>query len=278
MGAVQKQHTSILLWFGFFTASFLVYYRYSSGDFSFLMTYASLTRGFGFAVLLGLMLVKKHAKGVSLKSLELYVAVFASRLVSVMQHEGYLPYDRSGDFVYHAAEIVSLLVALACAVLMVTKLKSSYQKEIDSFGALHLPTELGALYIAVPCAVLALFFHPGLNRDFVSDTAWTFSMYLESLAIVPQLFMFQKQARGIVEVLVTHSTFALGLARVLDMIFWIFSYRELTTHSGSRSVGVFVLIAQFVHIVIMADFFYYYAISVKTGKMMQLPSQLSGTV
>ena len=37
MGAVQKQHTSILLWFGFFTASFLVYYRYSSGDFSFLM-------------------------------------------------------------------------------------------------------------------------------------------------------------------------------------------------------------------------------------------------
>lgn len=59
-------------------------------------TYASLTRGFGFAVLLGLMLMKEHARGVSLKSLELYALVFASRLVSVMQHEGYLPYDRSG--------------------------------------------------------------------------------------------------------------------------------------------------------------------------------------
>lgn len=58
----------------------------------------------------------------------------------------------------------------------------------------------------------------------------------------------------------THSTFALGIARVLDMIFWMFSYRELTTHSGSQSVGIFVLLSQFVHIIIMADFFYYYAI------------------
>ena len=73
--------------------------------------------------------------------------------------------NNTRDFVYHAAEIVSLLVALACAVLMVTKLKSSYQKEIDSFGALHLPTELGALYIAVPCAVLALVRERERGRD-----------------------------------------------------------------------------------------------------------------
>lgn len=59
---------------------------------------------------------------------------------------------------------------------------------------------------------------------------------------------------------VTHSTFALGLARVLDMVFWMFSYKELTSHAGSNSVGMFVLFAQFVHIVIMGDFFYYYAI------------------
>lgn len=59
---------------------------------------------------------------------------------------------------------------------------------------------------------------------------------------------------------VTHSTFALGLARILDMVFWVYSYQELTSHAGSHSVGMFVLIAQFVHILIMGDFFYYYAI------------------
>ena len=65
---------------------------------------------------------------------------------------------------------------------------------------------------------------------------------------------------------VTHSTFALGLARILDMVFWMFSYKELTNHAGSKSVGMFVLFAQFVHIVIMGDFFYYYAIRWGDGK------------
>lgn len=54
------------------------------------------------------------------------------------------------------AEILSMLVALACVGLMMTTLKSSYQKEADSFGALHIPTELGALYIVVPCLLLAV--------------------------------------------------------------------------------------------------------------------------
>lgn len=47
-------------------------------------------------MLLGVMVMKKHARGVSVKSLQLYTVVFAARLVSVLQHEGYLPYDRSG--------------------------------------------------------------------------------------------------------------------------------------------------------------------------------------
>ncbi|CAN0370254.1 unnamed protein product [Pylaiella littoralis] len=278
MGGARKEHLNIVSWFAFFAVSVVVYYLFSDRDFSVLMTFASLTRGFAFAMLLGVMVVKKHARGVSVKSLQLYTVVFAARLVSVLQHEGYLPYDRSGDFIYHVAEFGSLSLAAGCVVLMMTKLKSTYQKEVDSFGALYIPTEWGTLYIFVPCLLLAVLVHPTLNKDFVSDTAWTFSMYLESMAIVPQLFMFQKQAKGIVEVLVTHSTFALGLARILDMVFWVYSYQELTSHAGSHSVGMFVLIAQFVHILIMGDFFYYYAISVRTGNMMQLPSQLSGMV
>ena len=60
------------------------------------------------------------------------------------------------DFVYHAAEICSLILAAGCVVLMSTKLKSSYQKEVDSFGDLHVPTEWGTLYIFVPCLLLAV--------------------------------------------------------------------------------------------------------------------------
>lgn len=62
----------------------------------------------------------------------------------------------SSDFVYNAAEICSLALAAGCVVLMSTKLKSTYQKDVDSFGALHLPTEWGTLYIFVPCLLLAV--------------------------------------------------------------------------------------------------------------------------
>ena len=42
-----------------------------------------------------------------------------------------------------------------------------------------------------------------LNREWLSDVSWTYSMYLEAVAMLPQIFMFQKQASdqgGIVEV------------------------------------------------------------------------------
>jgi ER lumen protein retaining receptor len=62
---------------------------------------------------------------------------------------------------------------------------------------------VGALvYLAAPCLVLAVLFHPGLNSHFLADTTWAFSMYLESVAMMPQLFMFQKQVRHTV----THTT------------------------------------------------------------------------
>jgi len=35
---------------------------------------------------------------VSLKTLEAYSVVFFFRIVSIFRHEGYLPYDRSGDW------------------------------------------------------------------------------------------------------------------------------------------------------------------------------------
>ena len=43
----------------------------------------------------------KSAKGVSLKTLELYALTFLVRLLSIMRHQGYLPFDKSGDWFYH---------------------------------------------------------------------------------------------------------------------------------------------------------------------------------
>ena len=42
--------------------------------------------------------------------------------------------------------------------------------------------------------VLMLLLDRNLNREFFSDTCWSLSMYLEAFAMLPQIYMFQKQA------------------------------------------------------------------------------------
>lgn len=75
----------------------------------------------------------------------------------------------ASDFVYHVAELASLALAASCVALMSTTLKSTYQKDVDSFGALHVPTELGTIYIFVPCLVLALVRLTPVQRIFFGD-------------------------------------------------------------------------------------------------------------
>lgn len=278
---LQKHDTNLAIWGGFFVFVFVVYFFLSSGDFSFLLTFAALLRCFGFGLLNFKMFSAKTAKGVSLKTLELYAGVFFFRLLSILRHQGYLPFDKSGDWFYHFVEIFSQLLVGLSIYLVFVPLMPTYNEKFDKFGNLHLPDQLGALYLLGPSVLLALIFHPSLNHDFVSDVAWTISMYLESVAMVPQLYMFQKQASdegGVVEALTSHMVFALGISRLFELTFWLTSYTELTHHSGSSVAGYLVLLAQIGHLGVMGDFFYYYFKSLSEGKPMELPTTYSPDV
>lgn len=74
-------------------------------------------------------------------------------------------------------------------------------------------------YVVGPCAVLALIF----NYDYsVTEICWSFSIWLESVAILPQLFMLQRT--GEAEAITTHYIAALGLYRALYIPNWIYRY------------------------------------------------------
>ena len=91
--------------------------------------------------------------------------------------------------------------------------------------------------------------------------------------MIPQLYMFQKQSSdqgGVVETLTGHTVFALAFARVFELIFWAGSFTELKGFSG-----YLVLLSQLTHLAIMADFFYYYFLSVSKGLPMELPTTQS---
>lgn len=79
---------------------------------------------------------------------------------------------------------------------------------------------------------------------------WTFSIWLESVAILPQLFMLQRT--GEADTITTHYLFALGLYRALYIPNWIYRY---FTENYFHPIPV---IAGIIQTVLYSDFFYIY--------------------
>lgn len=276
--ALQALNKNVLIWAGFFTVSLFVYFLMSGGDFSFLMTYGAMSRMFGFGILNVKTFKSQRATGVSVKTLQLYCIVFFFRLTSIIRHEGYLPYDKSGDWLYHFIEIMALVFTASALYGCTGPFKSTYQADCDKFGEFNVPQGFGAVYLAAPILFVAICLHPNLNADFLSDVAWTYAMYLESVAVIPQLYMFQKQSNGVVELLTAHFVAALGFGRVMEFTFWIYSYHELATSSGSTLPGYLAIISQFAQLVLMVDFFWYYITAVKNATPLVLPSHAGGNM
>nr|CAD7269818.1 unnamed protein product [Timema shepardi] len=79
---------------------------------------------------------------------------------------------------------------------------------------------------------------------------WTFSIYLESVAILPQLFLVSKT--GEAESITSHYLFALGSYRALYLLNWIYRY-YVEVH-----YDLIAIVAGVVQTVLYCDFFYLY--------------------
>ena len=80
--------SSLLLWGCFLSLTILVWMFGSSGDFSFLLTFAALWRCFGFGLLNYKVWLGMNVRSVSMKTLVLYSTCFSFRLLSIMRHQG----------------------------------------------------------------------------------------------------------------------------------------------------------------------------------------------
>merc|ERR1719487_3251821 len=82
-----------------------------------------------------------------------------------------------------------------------------------------------ALPLLLVCVVLAMSFHSDMNDDPIFDMIWAFACYLETVAILPQLWMMSK-AGGEVEALTGHFIALTTLARVCSAYFWYLAFEE----------------------------------------------------
>lgn len=177
------------------------------------------------------------SSGISLKSQELFFLVFVTRYLDLLTH-----------FVSVYNTLMKLLfLVFSGAIVYVIRFRepfrSTYDKSHDAF--LHLK------FAVIPCALLALVF----NEQFeVMEILWTFSIYLEAVAIIPQLILLQRH--GEVENLTSNYVVLLGAYRGCYILNWI--YRAATETSYHFIWLMFI--AGMVQTALYVDFFYYYAI------------------
>lgn len=98
-----------------------------------------------------------------------------------------------------------------------------------------------------------------------SEILWAFSIWLESVAILPQLFMLQRT--GEAETITANYLFALGIYRALYIPNWIYRYVSEPKHK----VDWIAIVAGIIQTILYSDFFYIYYNKVLKGKKFKLP-------
>lgn len=237
--------------------------EFSDHDFSAVLTAGAGIQTLGFLALLLKVRAQKVVKGISAKTLEMYVAVFIFRLGSTLVKNGYLPVDRSGDWVYQSADILSLMIVLQLLYACHKTCQGSYQAEHDT---------LDMTRAFLPCLFLACFTHGDLNSNRFFDIMWTFSMNLDTVALLPQLWMLTKIG-GEVDGMTSHFVAAVVGSRVCAWFFWYYGYGELTPQAGGANIpGVTIMIMHSLQLLMSADFMCHYLKSRFGGKKMTLPA------
>ncbi|KAH6910307.1 ER lumen protein retaining receptor-domain-containing protein [Coprinopsis sp. MPI-PUGE-AT-0042] len=186
----------------------------------------------------------KSCRGLSFKTQAIYVAVFVTRYLDLFWR--YVSLYNSVMKVFFIASTCYTLY------LMKFKYRPTHDPAIDTFKV---------EYLVGPCVILALIF----NYEFkVTEILWSFSIFLEAVAILPQLFMLQRT--GEAETITTHYLAAMGVYRALYIPNWIWRY------FSDGQVDPIAVVAGIVQTGLYLDFFYVYFTKVLQGQKFELPA------
>eukprot|EP00250_Pteridium_aquilinum_P034160 c7159_g1_i1 orf=67-849(-) len=196
----------------------------------------------GIMVLIYKLSQEKTCAGLSLKSQELTALFLAVRL--------YCSYVMEYDI--HTILDTATLVTTCWVIYTIRfKLKSTYASHLDNFSN---------YLVVIPCAILAFFVHPTTRHWIQNRILWAFCVYLETVSVLPQLRIMQNTK--VVEPFTAKYVFALGVARFLSCVHWIFQVIDtrgfLLVATGRGLWPAMILLSEAVQTFILADFCYYY--------------------
>ena len=162
-----------------------------------------------------------HVAGISLKTQELLLIVFLSRYMDLLTPfvTGVAPRFPWWMQMYLIVMKLFFIMATAVTVWMIRgPLHATYHREHDTYRHMI----FGVVPAFVLAAVVTYDWHENTWWQYVRDVTWTFSIILESVAILPQLIVLQRhQDTSNITIFYIAS---LGLYRGLYVLNWIYRF------------------------------------------------------
>ncbi|CAL8301998.1 unnamed protein product [Merluccius merluccius] len=186
----------------------------------------------------------RSCAGISGKSQVLFAVVFTSRYLDL-----FTVYISAYNTIM---KVVFLSLSYATVYLIYVRFRSTSTSEQDTFRV---------EFLLIPVVGLSFL----ENYAFTPlEILWTFSIFLEAVAIMPQLFLITNT--GEAESITTHYLFFLGLYRALYLANWVWRYH---TEGFFDQIAV---VSGVVQTFFYCDFFYLYITRVlRGGGKMGLP-------
>merc|ERR1719506_2643405 len=228
-----------------------VWHLVADGAFSSILTLSVMLQCLA-VLLLGLQVLSTgSAAGISARALVLDAVALCCRLSSTIWLNGYLPVDASGDHVFQGIDICSLIMVLLLLRLVVVDKWQTYQADEDS---------LPILSMTIGAFVFGALLHGNMNSRPLFDTLWMTSVFVSTIAVLPQLWLITRTG-GRVEALTSHHIATLAASRALAGVFMWHARADISCipwMTGFNHAIWVILGAHFLHMVLLCDFGYYY--------------------
>jgi len=214
-----------------------------------LLGYVSvIAEGLGLAALLHKIENQGRVSGVSGMTMGMYALVYVLREVMLMPPQfSTLWLD---GWMIEALQIPAIMMVISVLRSVFMTYKSSYQEELDV---------MRPMYLVPGCLMAAVLIHPSFEQGALYSFGWTCYLYLDVLALLPQVVMMAKGG-GKIEAPIAHFVAATALSRMVDLEYWMFE-GDLGPQgywNGFNYSGCIIVVFHVLSLVLIGDFTYYY--------------------
>jgi len=223
--------------------------------------FGAIAEGFGLLMLRYKIQKAQNVEGISAMTIIMYAVVYVIRQFDIPT----FTLTAVNDWAFEVLAFVALLMVFDVLYSIFGRYKKTYQEDLDVLSVKYL----------IPGAFFgALLIRP----SFVEGSWYSYSlaanMYLDTMALMPQIFMMQRSG-GKIQAPIAHFVAATALSKGCDLLFWCENLHADFYVYGDVWSGWMMIFAHVVMLGLIGDFIYHYVKARMAGQSLTQDLDLS---